>query len=683
MGRKSRLKKERRRQAASGLSAKKEEEPFLVKIIRWGVVLALFTPLILSGRFYFPFVGPKGLYFMGICQIIFFSWLFLAINDKRYRPKLNLILVALSIFLAVLILSSIFGIDFSRSFWSKPERMTGVLMWLHLFAFFLVLTSVFQKAGDWEKIFKVSVFVAILVSSVAILELARVKGFQFSPKKGATLGNTSFLGSYLLFNAFLALWLFFQKSHWVWRISSLGALGLMVPAMALEGARAATLSFLGGIALLFLLWLAFWPSSPKLRIFAKFFLGLSAVTFIILLVFLFLPKSFVHQEFVALTSRARFVNWEVAQKGFLERPLLGWGPENYTIIFPKYFNPCFFTPECGREIWFDRAHNIVFDTLVTTGILGLLAYGGIFGSFFYVLWRKYLKEKNIDFWSFAIFTVLPISYFVQNLTVFDMPTTLMMFFLILGTGGFLANLGKEKRSQSPVARVQVTLRRQWVAGILILLFGFTFFQFTIQPLRTDALVIKALQAPNSQQRIALYRKTLETSPLGKYQIREFFAQNSQSLIQKNLKKIPKADIKKELDFLISQLHKTEEESPLEYRSILRLAHLYNLYALIDPSKLGEAERYGKKCIEMSPTNQQGYWALAQTKLYQRDFATALALAQKAIDLEPKWLQSHKIAVQIAKVSGNQQKAEELAKKAIEINPQWEKEFKDILEGKKD
>ena len=710
MGKKSRKKREDRILERKTLSTK--QTPFLVNFILVVLFLTLFAPLIINGKFYFPFVGLKSLYFMGGVEIIFFAWLILILNHKRYRPKLNSIAIALTLFLIVLILSSILGVDFSRSFWSKFERMTGLLMWLHLFAFFLVLSSTFRRASDWNKIFTVSIFAAIIISTMALLEIAGVESFKFSQKAGATLGNTSFLGTYLLFNAFLAIWLFFQKSpegeqapygvkNWGWRIYSVIGVVLMVPAIYLSDARAATISFLGGLGLLFLLWLAFYPRSKKIRIFGKVLLisGILIVSTTIIL--LYIPGSPVQQKFIDLTSRARVVNWEMAQKGFLERPLLGWGPENYTLTFTKFFNPCLFISECGGEIWFDRTHNIVLDTLVTKGAFGFLAYLGLFGSLFYVLWRNY-KKKKIDFWTFGIFIVIPTSYFIQNLTVFDMVSSLMMFLLILGFGGFLANIGRHpSATREKEIKESFTSKYQWLKGILIFIFCFTFLGFIIQPARTDYLVIKSLRTTpssklieniskenpeqldnlfeaSSQKRIELYKKTLETSPMGKYQIIEFFAQQSQSIITRNIKQIPEDTIKKELDFLTGILKESEKESPLDYRIILRLGYLYNIYYLFDQTKLSLTEKYGERAITLSPRNQQGYWSLSQTKLYQRDFEAALDLAQQAVDLEPRHLQSHKIAVQIAQLSGDSARVKEIAQKAVEINPDWEEEFKDIL-----
>ncbi len=673
MGKKSRLKRERKEQGLEEVPDErdKEPEPFLLEIIRIGTYLILLTPLILLSKAYFPFVGPKSLYFMAICQIIFFIWLYLVINYKRYRPKLNSILLAVTLFLIVLILSSVLGIDFSRSFWSKYERMTGLLMWLHLFAFFLVTSSTFKKA-DWKKVFIVSVFISILISSAALLERAGIETFKFSDRSGSTLGNTSFLGSYLLFNVFLGLYLFFKERKLaILKSLYLGVVILGISAIYFQGARAAFVSTLSGFGLIFLLWLSFKAKSGKIKVLGKALLVISIIAVLAAIVLLYLPGNPIHQKFGELSTKSRFANWEMAQRGFLEKPLLGWGPENYTLAFTKFFNPSLFTPEYGSEIWFDRTHNILLDTLVTTGILGLLTYLGLFFSLFSVLWKKYLKEKLVDFWDFSIFIALPVAYFIQNLTVFDMVASLMMFVLILGFVSFLANSGKEKEK-----REGFISQHQRMGIILFLIFLFTFSKFIVQPFKTDTLVIKALTDP--QQRVEFYRKTLEASPMGKYQIREFFGQNSESIIRANFNNIPKEQIKEELDFVIAELEKTNRESPLEFRSVLKLTHLYNIYILIDSQKIVLAEKYGEMAIQLSPDNQQGYWALAQTRIYQGDFEKALSLAQKAIELEPRWLQSHKIAIQISQIFGELELTKELAEKAIEINPDWQLEFENIL-----
>ncbi len=702
MGKKSRLKKEKQKNhIAIGEEIKEQRdgfESFLLHLIEVVAGVALFCPLVFATHFYFPYVGPKSLFFMAMCQVIFFTWLILAIRYKKYRPKLNFVLIAMGFFLFILILSALFGVDPSRSFWSKFERMTGVLMWLHLFGFFLALSSTFKKISQWKNLLIVSLSVAIILSTTFLIVETESRWFApetgsiftFARGGGATLGNSSFLGSYLLFNVFIGLYLFFRDDRKWAKILAVAAIILGFLAIFASGARAATLATLGGMGLVFLLFLSFYQKNKRLRKIGIIFLIISILIVLSAFVMLFFPQTFVHKKFIELTTQARYLNWQIAWKGFLDRPLLGWGPENYTVLFPKYFHPCLFTKECGSEIWFDRTHNIILDTLSMTGILGLLSYLSLFVISFFVLCKKFFKEKLIDFFGFSIFTSLLIAYFIQNLTVFDMVASLMMFVLCLSFLSFLTK--KEERKEQLIVS-----QKKWPIIAVLIIFSITFFQFIIQPLKTDSLTIDAIaESPNpdiidqlkergddqvqaflrsvAEKRIALYNKTLETSPMGKYQIRDFFAQHTQEILNSYISLMPVDVYKKELDAGIALLEDSVKDSPLDYRSALKLAQLYNLYIYIEPEKLERAEELARKALDLSPTNQQSYWALTQTNLYMNNLDVALDYAEKAIILEPNWFQSYLIAHQIAGFKEDATKQEEIIERAKQINPDWENNF---------
>ncbi len=680
MGKRSREKRERRERGEIIPPKKRPENGFVsicLRIIRWGTYLTLFTPLIVSGKFFFPFVGPKSIYFFALVEIIFFAWILLIIRNPKYRPSKNALILALSLFLIVLILASVLGENFLNSFWSKYERMTGLLMWFHLLAFFLALSSTFKRGKDWFKIFGVSVFVGMSISAIALLasiDINVLGTFISSARGGATLGNSSFMASYLLFNVFLALYLFLKTAGRLKIFSGIG-FGVIALGLFFSTGRAAILSFLGGLVLLGLLWLIFCQKG-KLRMAGISLVAISAIFALSFLYFFSQPDSFVYQKSLPLiqtVSKSRLVVWDIGLKGWQERPVLGWGPENFEVVFSKHYDPRLFLSEYGGEVWFDRVHNIFFDTLVDSGILGLLAYLGIFISAFYVLWRKYLR-KELDFWIAGIFSVILISYFAKNLTVFDLVNSYMMFFLVLG---FIASVASSREviPGSPGAKSPPV----WSVLIILILFGFCFLNCVVQPLKTDASVIKAIKAPDSDQRLNLYEKTLTTSPVGKYQIRETFAESLITLSQKEeIQNVPREDLIKEFEFLSSELEKSIKERPLNFRSALKLGQLYNTYAQLDSSKLKTAEEVLNKARELSPNNQQVYWALAQTKLYQGEFEETLSLAEKAVELEPRVKNSHMIVIQIAKIIGNEALLEDKVKEAIEINPSWEPEIKEIL-----
>lgn len=631
-------------------------------VISGGTFLILFTPLILNTKFFFPFVGPKSLYFMAVAEIIFFAWLVLITFTPEYRPRLNPILGSLLLFLMILIVASALGVDPLYSFWSKFERMSGILMMFHLLAFFLVISTTFEIA-EWRRIFVVSLLVGVIIAIISLVsENPSMRG-------GATIGNDSFLGTYLLFNLFLAIYLILKDEF---RNYSVICLLIMGGALFLSGARAAKISFFGGMILFFFLWLAC-HKTKKVRL-----VGISLLIFSLIggIYFAFSvpqPESFVRKQIIEKTLGetfgGRFIVWQKAWENFLDRPLLGWGPENFEFAFSKNYNPCFGTPRCGEDVWYDRAHNIIFDTLVTSGVLGILTYFGLFISAFYVLWKNYRKE-NFDFWITSTFSVLLISYSVQNLTVFDMVSSYMMFFLILG---FIGSMGRQEIFETEGKQVNLFLG--FLGVLFLILFAISFTKFVLLPLQTDFYTISALRAePFSEERLSFYKKSLTLSPVGKYQITEFFVDTSVGSLSDEAQS---ERVLEEFEFLAQELEKNINDSPLNFRSSLKLGQLYNVYWRFDSAKLQDAERILEKAIELSPVNQQAYFVLAQTKLYQGRPQEALDLAEKAVELETGLIRSHIIVIEVAKITGNFELVEKKIQEAIAINSAWEETLRGI------
>ena len=622
---------------------------------------------------------------MGLAEIIFFAWLILILFQPKYRPKFNFLLLGLIFYLSIFILSSIFGVSPSYSFWSKYERMTGILMMLHLFGFFLVLSSVFEEE-DFKKFFGFSNFVAVIASVIALINLK-----NSAMRGGGTLGNESFLGTYLLFNIFFALYLIFKTRETSRKISLISfsiltisiflcgvnfeglSFSQKISAVLLKsGARAAKLSFFGGLVLFFFFWLI---SSQKkaLKIIGLFLLTLSFILAGYFIFSAFQPESFAKkliEKEVGETFGGRFIVWQESWKGFLEKRWIGWGPENFEFSFTKHYNSCMATPRCGTEVWYDRAHNIFFDTIVSIGILGLVSYLLIFVFSFFLLWRNFISKKT-DFLPAGVFTALFIAYTVQNLTVFDMVSSYMVFFLSLA---FVASFEKkrelieEPKKPNPLILV-----------LIIILFSVSFLKFIIFPTATDIYTIAAIKAPPfSDQRLTLYNKALSISHLGKFQIREFFTE----VTIEAMYSVQTFDerTKSELEFVAQELQKSIQEYPENYRSYLKLGQVLNLYSQIDKTKIPEAETALRKAIDLSPTNQQGYWTLAQNMLFQGKFDEAISLTQKAVDLEPNLERSHIILITVARMVGNSDLAKEKFEEAIKINPTWEEDLKQILEG---
>jgi len=126
----------------------------------------------------------------------------------------------------------------------------------------------------------------------------------------------------------------------------------------------------------------------------------------------------------------RLWTWGSAWKGFAERPLLGWGPENFPAVFDRHFDTRHFEPGKNTETWFDRAHSVIFDYLAETGFLGFVVYFMIFA----VLFTQFFRERKTRARSAieeALIVSLPVGYLVQGSALFDVFPIYLTLFIFL------------------------------------------------------------------------------------------------------------------------------------------------------------------------------------------------------------------------------------------------------------
>src|SRR3989338_3891668 len=411
-----------------------QRNSYLPEVIRWGLMSLLFLPLMVSNKLFFPFISGKNLLFRAIVEILFALWTYLALKDERYRPRKSWIFICVTAVIIVLSLSTVFSVDANRSLWSNFERMEGLVGHVHLYLYFVMLIGLFRTEKDWWKFFHVSIAASLIAAVYSFLQLGgALEIHQGGDRIDATLGNATYLSVYLLFHLFLLLYYYLKTNtaqiagKIAWKITYGVIFSAYIVLLYFTATRGTILGFLGGM-LLFALIFGFSSKEKKYRLASA---GLVGCVIIIAFGFYLLKDSgFVKNHFVLNSFRdvslqdrgnqSRFIIWNMAFEGFKERPVLGWGMENFNLVFNKYYDPRLYT----QEPWFDRAHNVFLDWLIAAGILGLFSYLRIFVFSLSVLWKKRGTE-------FAVFTGLLGAYFFQNLFVFDQLISYIMFFAIL------------------------------------------------------------------------------------------------------------------------------------------------------------------------------------------------------------------------------------------------------------
>ena len=660
----------------------------LIRIISGFIYLILLTPLVIAPWFVYPFVAPKAVFFWIIAEIIFAIWAILAVLNKQYRPKESILLYSILGFVILMFLASLRGVNPVLSIFGTFERMTGLITLIHGFLIFISLSSTFKSVESWKPFFRFAMLVGAIVSIAFFLDDSIGKWLP-SARLGSTLGNSSFFGSYILFPIFLSIYLFLtDKAHF--RIFSFVSAILMVFALYFSSASAAFYSFVGGSFIIFLSWLFFRQTIADFSI--SEFLFRSKGRLIATVLLLGCLAFFAMVSYAALAQNqtilnylpdklsekkigARLVVWETAWDGITERPILGWGPENFQAAYVKYFNPCMPIPDiCGGEVWFDKAHNIIIDTIVASGFSGLLAYLSIFITAIFLMWKHFLKHERS--WIFpATVTALFAAYFVQNLFVFDMPTTYLMFFFALAfVGGIISKNTAddemmENQQEKPANLIAPALAILMIVPILsisIYFIGYKSLNAAYMGYKSSHETI-----PNLEERVNLYVLSIEGTPLGNLQARQSFTNSSIYWLQKEID-FPNETLKT----IESQAENMAQENPFDLRSHLILGNFYNAmtkyYVLKNNDKgtaqiyLDKAKTVLDKALMLSPTNQQVYLSLSQNFIFRKDLKKAEQILQAAIDLEPRYGDSHYNLGDLYIITKEFDKAAEKFDKALEF-----------------
>jgi O-antigen ligase len=440
-----------------------------LKVSKVLLYLVPFSLLIITPSTFFPFIVGKSTAFKLIIDLalIFLIWA-LARGELKinFKTLLNPLFISIAIFIFIFLMAGFLGIDPAFSFWSNFERGEGGFQMLHYFIFFALLVLVFKEEKDWRRFFLILLGVTILMIFYGIAAALNIRGFLgpgICDRFSGTLGNPAFLGTYLIFSLFYAGYLLVKEEKKNKKYLWLGLLVFLCFFLLLTQTRGAFMGLgVGLIAGLFYLTIIL-PSGGLRKI--VFGLGIFLILFAVLIIG-FRPANLNPIPFCKSASRLfeisiydpssqpRLWTWGSAIKGFKERPIFGWGPENFPVVFDKYFDPRHYVPGANSETWFDRAHSIFLDYLVATGILGLLSYLSIFGVFYWQFIKKtlintnrkpiYTDKKSVSIsqnpyqsaWQSALLFALPIAYLVQGLVLFEVLPIYINFFAFLAFANF-------------------------------------------------------------------------------------------------------------------------------------------------------------------------------------------------------------------------------------------------------
>ena len=589
-------------------------------------------------------------------------WLALILFDERYKPRKSLVLVMLAIFVGVVALSSIFGENFYRSFWSNYERMEGLVTYLHLVAYFLVLSGMMKTEKVWTKLFNTTLFASVIMSFYALVQLYGNFQIHQGDRVDATLGNASYLAIYAVFHIFLAMALFYRAKDfkkWVY----LFVIALESFILYRTATRGAILGIIGG---LLISWLIIAIASPNKKSKLKHIYLLMGVAIVIVgFMFIkttsFVKNSPVLNRFATIsltenTTESRLTIWKMSWKGFKEKPLFGWGQENFNLVFNKYYEPILYK----QEPWFDRAHNVFFDRLTTNGLFGLLSYAGLFGVALYYLWAK-RRKTGLSVEDSAIFGGVFLAYFFNNLFVFDNLSSLILFITILAYVNFRAKGNNATVSAFVSGGQGETIKSDYGKATYAVVIGavaiFIIYTVNVPGIKTSRNIINAFKingAGDAKGTFELFQKAISYNSFGSMEAREHLSSFAMQVYGSPKLDQPFRD--KVMDYTISELKKQNEQYPNDIREMIFLATVYN-----KAQKYDEAIALLNKAINIAPKKQQLYFELGTSYLNKKDYENGLVILKKSFDLDQTFDDARRIYAVSAIFADKESLAEELMK----------------------
>ena len=598
------------------------------------IALLLLTPLVVTLETAYPFTVGKAVYARTLVAISVVLWVPLALADARFRPPRSWLLVLWGVAFVITLVAAATGIDFERSLWSTYDRVHGVVESAHWLAWTVVVVSIVRGPRQWRALLTLNIAVSAVVALVAV---ARFHGLDLpylrdvperSWRVSASFGSSSFLGHYALLNGFVACGLAVQWLAVGVRRGSppswpcflfLMAAALNFWAMALSGTLAAYVAFVPALGVLALAYAVLGQGKVGRRIGVG---GLAVAGAIgASLGFLFfvdnplkvraqdspVVKRLAFASVEGRTTQTRLAAWRAGIEGIAERPLLGWGPENFIVPYGKYGTGVATTTNAH-----DRAHNEFVEEATAKGLLGAAAYIATWVLTLVVVVR-FVKasrgprappvlSQGVDL-AMYIGAALVADLLLKQ-TLFAHATGMLQYTLLLG---FVISLeaemqreGAGPRVPEPVAKVvKRWLAPAWPRALIIALtVGLAgAATYSSIPIYAGAKALAQFASPRGT--LADLDKAVNAFPPLANSARRLFLDDLANNWNR-LRLHQSAEAARLLARADIEAAAAEKAEPNNWLVIHAIARLYRTVAATDPEYADKAERHERRALDLAP-----------------------------------------------------------------------------------
>ena len=270
--------------------------------------------------------------------------------------------------------------------------------------------------------------------------------------------------------------------------------------------------------------------------------------------------------------------------------------------------------------------------LVAGGALGLIAYLSIFVAAIYLLWKR---RNAIGVTDAALLVGALAAYFFQGIFVFDNLFSYVFFYAVLA---YIHSRDVESAAAQPVpvknspkAKNNANnddMANYVVLPVLIIALCLSIYFANGKPIGANLTLIQAMQPAQQgpSQNLQDFQNALAYNTFGNPEIREQLITVAAQVYQTT--SLDAATKQNFLQFAFVQMQQQLKETPLDAR--------YQLFTgtfLDNIQQYQMAIPYLQQAVVLSPTKQTMMFELQKAYSYTGQYAQALAIAQKAYELD--------------------------------------------------
>ena len=682
-------------------------------VLRILLLLTVLTPLAVASHVVFPFVFGKVLIFRGLVGLaltLFAGYVLWGILKRKsfassfafgqvvqFNAIRNPLFLSIVLFFLSFAASTFFAVNMYRAFWGDLERGEGLFGFLYYGAFLVLSLLVFERR-DWIMYFRLALCVGVILIFYAVLQYVGVAQFPFArppaERPGSLVGNPAFLATHMIFLVIFSGIVFSSAArNTFWRYAAVTISVLSLGTLFLTGTRGAILG-VGAGALVALGYFVFRGGTPSLMLgkarvsYRAAAASILFLTFLFACVFWFSRSAPLWQNIPGLdrlartaisdvrdpSTHTRLLTWKISWEAFKEKPLLGWGPENYLMAWQAHYDPDL---ALYGETWLDRAHNKVLDMLVMQGLFGLASYVALFAVLLY-MGVKIGKETMGVHGFVPIFLAGMTAYAVQNLVLFDQIVSYTTLFALLGF--VIAENSPNSRSLASQGGAAQEQNSALLGRIFCGIFSLGVAVFSLYLLYAYHLIPFA-QAKAFQKSPGLGDVHLMVEKLGEAFYPYNYAQytlrshaydavyRDQFFYNDEYRTNP--EFKSLVEFWEKIIEELVQKEPYDVRVFIRGIEMYDALGRDDERYYKKGEELIRKALLRSPNRQELYYHLALNLVKQGRIEDALAAVEKSIDLSPGVARAHFHYGLVLTAAGRDAEGQAELAKAEELNPTFD------------